>query len=194
MAPKKQGPAKTPPGRSPRVQEPSHGRVAVGRVLRPWGTQGELKVEPLTDFVRERFAPGARLWAGANRHTIAGYREHQGQSLVRFEDVRDRNAAEELRGELLEVAEEELASLPPDTYYRHDLLGLAVITTGGERLGEVTEVLDTGANEVFVVAGEGWEILVPAIGDVVTDVDVPGGRIVIEPTPGLLPEERGDKS
>jgi 16S rRNA processing protein RimM len=82
----------------------------------------------------------------------------------------------------------ETALDPPgdDTYYWFQLIGLRVVTTAGEELGEIAEIITTGSNEVFVVRGPRGELLIPAIEDVVQEVDIAGGRILIDPITGLL--------
>lgn len=182
-------PRRRPPVRQRPPPEPAEGRVAVGRVLRPRGRLGELRVEPLTDFP-QRFAKGARLWIGDTEYAVESSRSHQGALLVRLAGIDDPAGAATLRDRLLEVPESELPKLPPDTYYRYQLIGIEVWTTDGSALGHIVDVLDTGANEVFVVRGEAGETLVPAIGDVVREVDVAARRMTIEPIEGLLPEPR----
>lgn len=108
-----------------------------------------------------------------------------GKTVVKLSGIDDRNQSDALRGKLLEVPEAELMALPPDTYFQHQIVGLTAITTDGRDLGAVAEVLRTGSNDVYVVKGD-REYLIPAIGDVVKEVDIQGGRLVIEPIPGLL--------
>lgn len=163
----------------------------MGRVLGRWGVDGELKVEPLTDFA-ERFAPGASLWLGDRLVRVLASRTHKAAVLLRVTGVGDADAAEALRGSLIEVAEDELPELPPDTYYRYQLIGLEVRTTAGESLGRVVEVLDTGSNEVLVARrtpdDAAGEVLIPAIDDVVRAIDLAAGAVTIELIEGLLPE------
>lgn len=116
---------------------------------------------------------------------IERLRTVSGKTVVKLSGVDDRNAAEALRGQLLEVPEAELMALPPDTYFHHQIVGLTVMTTDGRELGAVTEILQTGSNDVYVVRGE-REYLIPAIGDVVKEVDLRAGRLVLDPIPGLL--------
>ena len=94
--------------------------------------------------------------------------------------------AETLRDLLLEIPQSELTPLPEGVYYRFQLVGLTVWTTGGERLGCITGVLNAPGNDNYVVAGPEGEILIPAIEDVVKEVDLNGGRVTIEPLAGLL--------
>jgi 16S rRNA processing protein RimM len=152
----------------------------VGRVAAPWGVRGDLKVQPLTDFP-ERFRPGATLWARDRRHEVRGSRWSRGFVYLGLSGIDNRDAAEQLRGVLLEIPEHELTPLPEGQYYRFQVVGLEVCTPEGEHLGQVAEVLSTGSNDVYVIRGGPNELLIPAIEDVVIEVDVEGGRLVVEP-------------
>jgi 16S rRNA processing protein RimM len=152
----------------------------VGRVLALWGVGGDLKVEPLTDFP-ERFKSGATLWVCGRRHDVQRSRWSRGFVYLGLSGVDSRNAAEELRGALLEVPETELTALPEGQYYRFQIIGLEVCTPEGSSLGRVAEILPTGSNDVYVVRGGPRELLIPAIEDVVIEVDLAGGRLVVEP-------------
>ncbi len=105
-----------------------------------------------------------------------------------MDDVRDRNSAEELRGHLVQVRSQEAAPLGPGEYYEHQILGLNVVTTGGEALGRVAEILETGANDVYVVHGPRGEILLPARKEVIQDINLEAGRMTVILLPGLLPD------
>ena len=109
--------------------------------------------------------------------------------IVQLADVTTPDDATPLFGELLYIHRDDATRLPRGSYYEHDVVGLRVETTKGRVLGEVAQILRTGANDVYVVRGELGEILIPAIRHVVKRVDVPGGRVVVELMPGLLPGE-----
>lgn len=171
---------------SPLQQEPREGYVAVGRVLRPWGLRGHVKVESLTDFP-ERFARGARLWLAGTERTVEHARSQSGYLYVKLSGIDGVTAAEPARGLLLEVAEATLPALAPDEYYHHQLVGLRAATVDGAELGVVAEVLPTGGNAVLVTRGAQGELLLPFIEDVVKEVDLARGVIVVDPIEGLLP-------
>jgi len=161
-------------------------RVAVGVINAPWGLKGHVKVTPLTSNP-DRLNRGAVLLVRGEPRRVLDHVEPYGYPMLLFEGYRDRTAAESLRGELIEIDEADLTPLPPGEHYVHDLLGLEVVTAGGEAVGRVEEVLQTGANDVYVVSRPGRrDALIPAIPDVVLKVDVSGGRMTIEPLPGLL--------
>jgi 16S rRNA processing protein RimM len=154
--------------------------VAVGRIGAPWGVHGDVKVLPLTDFP-ERFQPGASLWVRGRRHEVRRSRWTGGLVYLGLSDIDSRDAAGELRGALLEVPEGDLTPLPEGQYYRFQIIGLEVYTPEGSSLGRVAEVLPTGSNDVYVIRGGPRELLIPAIEDVVKEVDLKGGRLVVEP-------------
>ncbi len=164
----------------------SRGRVAVGRINATWGLRGHVKVTPLTSNPR-RIQPGAVLLVRGEPREVLDVRYPKGFPCVVFEGYEDATAANALRGTLIEIDDADLPDLGRDEYYVHDLVGLDVVTTGGERLGRLAEVLRTGANDVYIVRRKGErDLLLPAIGDVIAEVDLDGGRMVVELLPGLL--------
>ncbi len=125
---------------------------------------------------------------GRQPYTVAGLRSHVGQfALLRLAEVTDREAALALRGRDLEVPASDTLPLPKGQYYWRDVIGLTVIdTTTGNTIGTVKDILETGANDVYVIQGENKELLVPAIKDIVKAIEPEAGRMLIEPLPGLL--------
>jgi 16S rRNA processing protein RimM len=166
--------------------EPSH--LAVGRVLRPHGVHGELRVEILTDSP-EHLAELDTLYVGRSHrpYHLESIRLHQKIALIKLGTCDDRNSAEELRDEYLYVATKDAVPLAVDEVYEHQVIGLTVVTDEGQTLGEVVEVFTApGANDVFIVHGPLGEILIPAIEDVVVGLEVEARRLVIRLLPGLL--------
>ena len=176
-------------------------QVTVGRIGRPHGIRGDVVVGVRTDEPEARFAVGARLDTdppGKGPLTVAAVRWHSGQLIVRFKGIKDRTGAGELGGTWLSIDSAALAPLDdPDEFRDHELVGLTVRTAAGVVVGEVTDVLHHGQDLLAVKpAGAGPnsarpstagpEILVPFVKAIVTDVDVAGGTIVIDPPPGLL--------
>jgi 16S rRNA processing protein RimM len=151
-----------------------------------------LKVAILTDDPH-RFGLLGRVYVGQEDESpvaraIEGFRLHKGRALLRLEGCRDRNAAEALRGYLVQIPSEEALPLEEGEYYEHQILGLEVWTASGEHLGELVEIIYTGANDVYVVQpadATGKDILVPALENVVLDVDPDAGRLVVELPEGL---------
>ncbi|HEX2314337.1 MAG TPA: ribosome maturation factor RimM [Thermomonospora sp.] len=167
-------------------------QVVIGRVGRPHGVRGEVTVDVRTDDPGSRFAPGAVLATDpedAGPLTIEHARWHSGRLLLRFAGVGDRSAAEELRGTWLVVDAADLPPLDdPDEFHDRQLVGLAVLTTAGTRVGTVAEVRHHGQDLLVVARDGGDEALVPFVAAIVPEVDLAGHRIVIDPPPGLLDE------
>ncbi|MGN6299528.1 MAG: ribosome maturation factor RimM [Angustibacter sp.] len=160
----------------------------VARVGRAHGLRGEVSIEVRTDVPEERFVPGATFVtdpASAGPLTLDAVRDHNGVLLLRFASVPDRTAAEALRGVLLLVDVE--ASDEPDAWYEHELVGLRVEDPAGQVLGEVVR-LDAGAAQDLLVVRPvaGGEVLVPFVAALVPEVDVAGGRVVVDPPGGMF--------
>jgi 16S rRNA processing protein RimM len=173
-------------------------RLVVARIGRAHGIRGEVTVEVRTDAPEERLGPGAvlhvpdggrrRELAAAGRptsFTVTGSRDNNGTRLLRFAEVADRSAAEALRDTLLEADVPEETD-EDDAWYEHELLGLAVVDTGGARLGEVAGLRHNPAQDLLVVRTPIGERLVPFVRALVPVVDVAGGLVVVDPPDGLL--------
>lgn len=164
-------------------EAPSRDLLAVGRIVRAHGVRGEVSVLPLSE-VESRFSPGAVLRLdpdGERRLTVRSSRPHGSRLLVRFEEVADRDEAERLRGRVLLVPAEEAPPLPEGRFWVHEIVGLEVVTETGRRLGRVVEVLHNPGNDVWATE----RALVPAVRDVVVEVDRGAGRVVVRDLPGL---------
>jgi 16S rRNA processing protein RimM len=160
--------------------------LAVGRVIRPHGVRGELLLEALTDFPDHlREVEVVYLGDAAEPHPLAGARRHRQQLIIRLGDCADRDCAERFRGQLVQIQAAAAAPLPPGHYYHHQLLGLAVVTEAGEALGELVEILETGANDVYVVRGPAGDILLPAIRSVVRAIDLDARQVTVHLLEGL---------
>jgi 16S rRNA processing protein RimM len=115
-------------------------------------------------------------------------RLHQGVIILKLEGCDTRNQAEALRNQWLQVRLEEALTLDEGEFFYYQLIGLQVETVDGEVLGELHEILQTGANDVFVVRGPGGELLLPDIPDVILEIDPEAGRIVVQIPAGLRDE------
>jgi 16S rRNA processing protein RimM len=162
--------------------------LAVGRIGRAHGVRGEVSVDVRTDDPAERFAPGAELGTeNAGTLTVETVRTHAGRLLVRFAGIEDRTAAEALRGLLLLVDSAEIPpSDDPEEFHDHELIGLAAVATDGTELGEIVDVEHHGQDLLVLRRPSGDEALVPFVGAIVPTVDLPAGRVVLDPPPGLL--------
>ncbi|MBO4206312.1 ribosome maturation factor RimM [Micromonospora echinofusca] len=183
--------------------------LIVGRIGKPHGIRGEVTVEVRTDEPEARFAPGSvlRTEPGARPSpvpdgqpvpgelfqvpaalTVESVRWHQGRLLVVFEDILDRDVAEALRNTLLWVDSADVAPPEdPEEFHDHQLVGLAVVTPAGEQLGEVARIDHAPASDLLVVRRpEGRTALIPFVKAIVPEVDLAGGRVVVDPPGGLL--------
>jgi 16S rRNA processing protein RimM len=165
-------------------------QVVVGRVARAHGVGGEVSVEVRTDEPDLRFAVGNSLATDPPERgplAVRRSRWHSGRLLVAFDEVADRTAAEALRGTLLVVDSSTSPPVGEDEFWDHELADLEVVTTAGEPVGRVDDVLHPAGSDLLVVRRpDGAELLVPFVKAIVPVVDVPGRRIVIDPPDGLL--------
>jgi 16S rRNA processing protein RimM len=163
-------------------------------VIRPHGIRGEVSVQVRTDDPGQRFAAGSVLGtdpASAGPLTVVSTRWHSGRLLVSFAGIADRTQAESLRGVWLTVdAAQVTATEDPDEFHDNQLVGLTVVTTAGEQVGVVTDVRHHGQDLLVIEPAAGshrrGELLVPFVAAIAVDVDVAGGRMVIDPPSGLL--------
>jgi 16S rRNA processing protein RimM len=162
--------------------------LMIGQVARPHGVQGEVSVTIMTEFP-ERFDAMETVYVG-NDDTVellevVSSRWSGERALLRFAGVHDRNDADKLRGLYLQIPVEEAMTLEEDAYYIYQLVGLSLVTDEGQPLGTLIEVIETGANDVYVVRGDQGEILIPAINDVVLEVDLEAGLMTVHLIEGL---------
>jgi 16S rRNA processing protein RimM len=164
--------------------------VVVGRIGRPHGVRGEVTVEVRTDDPELRFAPGAVLLTEPGDRgpiTVAARRWHGETLLLIVDGVDSREAAEELRDTELHVPVADLPELDdPESFYDHQLVGLAARLPDGSPLGELVAVRHEGADLLVVRRVDGGELLVPFVSAIVPTVDVAGGVVVVDPPEGLL--------
>jgi len=153
--------------------------------LGPHGLRGEVRVQILTDFP-ERFGLLKTVYVGEDHSpmVVEDQRVLGGRAVLKLEGIDHLPEAEELRGLLIHIPVGEAMALEEDQYYVHQIVGLEVWTREGEYLGRVAEVLETGSNDVYVVR-DGEEILIPALSDVILDVDLEKGRVEVQLMKGL---------
>jgi 16S rRNA processing protein RimM len=167
--------------------------LAVGRVVRPHGIRGAVKVESGSDLFPS-ISPSTTIYIGESRMAavVTENRPYQAGYLLFLEGFRTRNQAESLREQEIYLRFEEIDPLPEGVYYQWQVLGLEVETEEGEVLGVVDKILETGANDVYLVRRpSGGEVLLPAIGDVILEIDLEQDRIIVKLLPGLI-DEGGD--
>jgi 16S rRNA processing protein RimM len=162
--------------------------LTVARIGRAHGLRGEVALDLRTDAPEARFPVGARLQTepvSAGPLTVAGTRVQQGRWYLTFDEVTDRTAAEGLRG--VELVAEESPDDEEDAWYPHELAGLRAEGVDGRVLGEVVGLQHLPAHDVLVLREpDGARTLVPFVRAIVPVVDVPGGRVVLDPPGGLL--------
>jgi 16S rRNA processing protein RimM len=165
--------------------------VVVGRITKAHGLRGEVTVQVFSDNP-DRFAEGARVYLEDGRELrVLASRWTGSRLLVVFEGVVDRDAADRLRGRSLVVPRSMLPELSDGEYWPHELIGCEVVTEAGRSLGRVSDVIENPANDLWAAVDEdGVETLIPAIREVVVDVDLASGRIRVRELPGLTTPDR----
>lgn len=163
--------------------------LLIGQIVAAHGLRGQVKVRALTDRPDHIQQHIRTVFVGEQRtpyRLLALHQHKPGVLILTLSDVADRTAAEDLRRAEIYIAATEAAPLDEDEYFVHDLYGLRVEDEAGATLGTVREVLETGANEVLVVKRtEGGELLLPVIRDVIVQMDINGGRVVVRLLEGL---------
>lgn len=165
--------------------------VVVGRVLKAHGLRGEVVVESLSD-VPGRFAPGTTMRADGVSRVIASSRPHQGRLLLTFEGIGDRTAAEGLRGATLTAPPVDVSD--SETYYAHELVGMAVVLEDGTWVGDVVDLVEIPASagyDLLEIDTDGHRWLLPAADELVEIADAEGVDVlcIIDPPAGLLPAD-----
>lgn len=158
--------------------------VAVAEIVGVFGLKGEVKANLQTEFP-DRFRRLAQVWIDGRPVDLESSRLHRGQVLLKLRGVDGPEAAEKYRGKLVEVPLDQAIKLPRGRFWIFQIVGLDVATADGEQLGTVADVLTTGANDVYVVRGDAGEILIPAIKQVIKQIDLGERRITVDLLPGL---------
>jgi 16S rRNA processing protein RimM len=162
--------------------------LVIGKVLKPHGVRGEMRVLPYTDLP-ERFTWLKSVYVGEKNPKlidIESVRFHKELVLLKLEGYDTRDSVNALRGEWLQVEEADAIPLEDDEYFLYQLEGLSVKTDDGESLGTIKQIIQTGANNVFVISGARGELLVPDIEEVILDIDFENELMTIHVIPGLF--------
>jgi 16S rRNA processing protein RimM len=157
--------------------------VALGFLRRTHGIHGELVMDILTDFP-ERLRPNRPVYLGEEHtpHRLGSVRLADKTMLVSIKGFTNPEDASRFRNTYIYIRAESLPDLPEDAYYHHELIGIAVLDESGNPLGELKEIIETGANDVYVVRNEaGKEHLIPAIAGVVLNVDIDRQEMIVRP-------------
>lgn len=158
--------------------------IRIGQIVGAWGLRGHVKVEPMTDFW-ERFEPGREVLLNGNWLKIASSSEQKGRLLLKLKGVDNATQAEGLQWSYIEGKADEEFDLEEDEYFTEDLIGLKVVTAAGRELGNVSTVSQYPAHDVLEIG----EIQIPVVKEFIKEVDVEGGKIVVELIPGMIPGE-----
>lgn len=163
--------------------------VKIGRITKNQGNKGEVRVIPLTDHP-ERFelledvylAKGSDIF----KMNLEGFRYHKNFLVLKLKGIDNIGQALELRDYFVKIPSKEILPLEEDEYYIDELLGYQVITDKDKNLGEIFDVIATGGTDIFLVRDNSNEYMIPAAREIVIDIDMDNGVMVIKPIPGLL--------
>ena len=166
----------------------------VGRIVNTHGIRGEVRVLSTTDFEDERFAVGNKIAAFKKDDkkptwvTIQSVRRHKNFILLTFEGMNNINLVEPFKEGMLKVTKDQLSDdlLQENEFFFHEIIGCEIVSEEGEKIGVVSDILQTGANDVWVVKGAKKEHYIPYIEDIVKEINVDDKRIVIHVMDGLL--------
>ncbi len=170
--------------------------LILAKILRPHGIRGELNVQIVTDFP-ERMKSLDQVYVGAENaahlkaYQVEGARPQKKSTwLLQLNGIQDRDSAELLRNQFVFVSLNDAVPLENDEVYLFQVMGLQVETLQGQPLGRVVDIIETGANDVYVVQGSAYgEVLIPAVSGIILDIDVLAGVMKVDPPPGLLPDD-----
>jgi 16S rRNA processing protein RimM len=158
--------------------------LAVGRLRRSHGLQGEMIMDVLTDFP-ERLSIGKVVYIGDTHMPIVirSMRPKDKEILISFEEIQDPESAALFRNQYLFVRADEIPPLPEGEYYHHQLLGLTAISPQGENLGTLVEIIETGAKDVYVIRSDEKQddLLIPAVEPFVLQIDLDHKKIIVSP-------------
>lgn len=160
--------------------------LLIGMVATTFGNKGELKVWPQTEHP-ERFSRLEHVWIGmpgseGRVMNIKSVWFHKGAVIMKLAEVPDMIAAGQYRGAEVRIPASEIMPLPENEYYIHDIVGLEAVTTEGESLGTVREVLHSPANDVYVTD----RAMIPAVKQFIEKIDLEGGKVIVIPMEGLV--------
>jgi len=164
--------------------------LQVGKIVNTFGLKGEVKVIPLTDEV-DRFSELEYVFLEDNlstKLTIERYRVKDNIVIIKFKEISSIDEAQKLKNRYIVIERERAKKLPKDTYFICDIIGLEVYDLGGRKLGRIKDVLKTGSNDVYICdsyIGK-KDILIPALKDIVKEVNIEGGYMKIKVVEGLL--------
>jgi 16S rRNA processing protein RimM len=158
--------------------------VQIGQIVGAHGIRGQVKVQPLTEFL-ERFQAGTHVTVSGKPYTIESYSLHKGRPLIKLSGIETMSEAQALQWHHLEVESVEPPELAEDEFLLEDLLGLRVKTIDGEDVGVVEDILESPAHDLLVIG----EVLIPFVDEFIAEVNFDTETITVTPIPGLLAED-----
>lgn len=161
--------------------------LEVGEIVNTHGLRGEVKIVPWTDSP-DVFETIKHIYLkNGNILTVKGVKYQKNNIIVKFDEISDIDEAMKYKGQVISADRKELGELPKGVYYVADLIGLKVVTDGGEELGTVSDVIQTGANDIYEVKRKGEKpLLIPVIDEVVLDVNLENSVVTVHLMDGLL--------
>ena len=164
--------------------------VIIGKITRPHGVRGTLRVAPITDDP-QRFQLLSKIYihnenGPRTEYNISTVQIANRYILLKLQDINTRNEAEPLRGCYIEIPRQECLPLPEGEHYYFELIGFSVVSNQGKVIGELHDVYSYPANDIYVVRNKNKEILIPAVDEFIEQVDYKTGIITINPIDGLL--------
>ena len=188
MANKRVVSTKQPAG-SPENGEPVF--LVIGKLRRPHGIHGEMLMEVITDFP-ERISKGMNVTVGPENLPlhINSVRPHKNLLLIAFTEYSTPEEVGIHRNQFVYVRTDTVPDLPIGDFYHHQIIGLIVLSEDGKNIGEVTGILETGANDVLIVrVVDSPELLLPMVDEFILDIDLDKGKIIVRILPGLIPSK-----
>lgn len=159
-------------------------KFEIGKIVNTFGIKGEVKVTPYTDDI-EQFKKIKSIYVNNTLIQVQSAKFQKNVVILKLKDVDDMTAAENLRNSIIE-AKRSKKKLPENTYYIADLIGLDVYTDEGTLLGKVKDIYNTGANDIYSIETESKEVLLPAIKEVIKQIDIENKKIIVHILKGLL--------
>lgn len=164
--------------------------LEIGKIVNSYGIKGFFKVVPFTDDIT-RFDDLESVFIEKNKKLeekqIEEVKYHKNLVLMKIKGIDDINDTEQYKNCILKIDRKDAVELPEDTYFITDMIGIEVYTDEGIKLGNIDDIFPTGSNDVYVVKDEfGKQVLIPAIGDVVKEVDIENRKVIVKLIPGLV--------
>ena len=164
--------------------------IEIGQIVNSYGIKGQMKIVPFTDDIT-RFSNLKTIYIEINKELkefkIEDVKYHKNNVLIKLEGINDINDTEKYKNCYVKIDRKNAVKLPKNTYFIIDLIGIEVFTEENLFLGKIVDVFPTGSNDVYVVKDElGKQILLPAIGEVIKNVDIPNKKMIVKLIKGLV--------